>query len=305
MRIARGALVLLAVIACATMLRAAAAPRTLAQACPLLSTSPLASARLVTLPAGTLLRAGSVTITAREVDREIAKAAPDVASQLKRNRLYLLAQLTTQRLVSFEAGPWAKATNRAAKEAESVRVQAYLNSVVAGVTVTDADLRGFYEDNRSALGDMTFEQAQPQFRGYLLLLKREAAQQRYLNALSERVDIAVAEAWAMTNYRLLIDNPVDRARLSGRPSLVDFGAGGCAACETMSMLLAPVADDLKGKANVLLVDVRKQPVLGSRFGVRTIPLQVFFDRDGKEVARHTGVFPEAKLKAKLAELGAK
>jgi len=44
-------------------------------------------------------------------------------------------------------------------------------------------------------------------------------------------------------------------------------------------------------------------VLGSRFGVRTIPLQVFFDRDGKEVFRHVGVFPEAQIRAKLSELG--
>jgi thiol-disulfide isomerase/thioredoxin len=305
MRIARGALALLAMVAYATMLHAAAAPRTLAQACPLLSTSPLASSRLAALPAGTLLRAGPVTITTQAVDSEIAKAAPDVAAELKRSRLYLLEQLATKRLVSFEAGQWAKATNRVAKEAEAARAKAYLQSVVAGVTVTDADLRGFYEENRSALGDMTFEQAEPQFRGYVLLLKREAAQQQYLNALSERVDTEVAEAWVKTNYRLLVGNPVDRARLSGRPSLVDFGAGGCVACETMSMILDPMADELAGKANVLFVDVRKQQVLGSRFGVRTIPLQVFFDRDGKEVFRHTGVFPEAKLKAKLAELGVK
>jgi len=30
---------------------------------------------------------------------------------------------------------------------------------------------------------------------------------------------------------------------------------------------------------------------------------VFFDRDGKEVFRHVGVFPEAQIRAKLSELG--
>jgi len=66
-----------------------------------------------------------------------------------------------------------------------------------------------------------------------------------------------------------------------------------------------LGDELKGKANVLFVDVRKEKVLGSRFGVRTIPLQVFFDRNGKEVFRHVGVFPEARIRARLAELGVK
>jgi len=121
--------------------------------------------------------------------------------------------------------------------------------------------------------------------------------------LSERVPVEMAETWVQTQYRQMIDNPVDRVRLSGRPSLVDFGAEGCMACETMAPILALLGDELKDKANVLFVDVRKEQMLGARFGVRTIPLQVFFDRDGKEVFRHVGVFPETQIRAKLAELG--
>jgi len=305
MRNVRGPLVLLALVMGATMLHAEAPPRTLAQECPLLGTGPLASARMAKLPAGMLLRAGSVTITAQDVDGEIGKASPDLRSQLERNRLLVLEQLAMKRLVSVEAEQWAKATKREVKETEAARVQAYLGSTVAGVAITDAELYRLFDENKDAFGGANFEQVKPQLTSYVLRQKREEAKQHHLNTLGERVEIEVAETWVRTQYRQTIDNPVDRLRLSGRPSLVDFGAEGCVACDTMAPILALLGDELKGKANVLFVDVRKEQVLGSRFGVRTIPLQVFFDRNGKEVFRHIGVFPEAQIRAKLAELGGK
>jgi len=305
MRSTRVPLALLATVVCATMLHAAAPPRTLAQECRLLGAGPLASARLARLPAGMLLRAGSVTVTAQDVDGEIAKASADVRAQLERSRLFALELLAVKRLLAVEAEQWAKATKRELQETETARVQAYLGSVAAGVTVTDADLPRFFVENKDAFGGESFEQLRPRLTRYVLRQKREEAQQQYVNTLSERVGTEVAETWVRTQYRHLIDNPVDRARLSRRPSLVDFGAEGCIACETMAPILTLLGDELKGKANVLFVDVRKEQVLGSRFGVRTIPLQVFFDRNGKEVFRHVGVFPEARIRARLAELGAK
>ena len=296
-------LLCLAAVSTLSLLRVEAAPRTLAQECPLLGSGPLASARLAKLPAGMLLRTASVTITAQDVDGEIGKASPDLRSQLERNRLLVLEQLAMKQLVSVEAEQWAKATKREVKETEAARVQAYLGSIVASVAITDAELHRFFDENKDAFGGASFEQVKPQLTSYVLRQKREEAKQHHLNTLGERVEIEVAEAWVRTQYRQMIDNPVDRARLSGLPSVIDFGAEGCVACDMMAPVLALLRDELKGNANVLFVDVRKEQVLGSRFGARTIPLQVFFDRDGKEVFRHVGVFPEAQIKAKLSEVG--
>jgi len=300
-----GILLCLALVTSLTALRVEAAPRTLAQECPLLGAGPLTSARLAELPAGMLLRAGSVTVTTQDVDAEVAKAPPEVRSQLERNRLFLLEQLATKRLVPVEADQWAKATKRDAKETEAARVQAYLGSIVAGVAISDAELHRFFDENKSMFGGASFEQVKPQLTSYLLSQKREAAQQQHVNTLSQRVTIELAETWVKTQYRQLIDNIVDKARLSGRPSMVDFGAEGCVACDTMAPILALLGEEVKGKANVFFVDVRKEQVLGARFGVRTIPLQVFFDREGREVFRHVGVFPGEQIRAKLSELGVK
>ena len=47
------------------------------------------------------------------------------------------------------------------------------------------------------------------------------------------------------------------------------------------------------------------PVLASLYGIRSIPVQVFMDKAGKEQSRHTGALSKEEVKAKLAELGVK
>ena len=279
--------------------------RLVSDVCSLLNTGPLARAHVADLPEGVVLRAGEITISQTDVETEITKAPSDLRQQLTRNRLLVLEQLVVKRLLALQAEQWAKTTKREANETEAVRIQAYLASIAAGVTVTDADLRRFYDENKEMLGGASFEQVRPQLSSYVLRQRRDEAKRRHIDSVGERVRIEVAKTWTDVQYRQLIDNPVDRARLSGLPSVIDFGAEGCVACDMMAPVLALLRDELKGNANVLFVDVRKEQVLGSRFGVRTIPLQVFFDRDGKEVFRHIGVFPEGQIRSKLAELGGK
>ena len=60
----------------------------------------------------------------------------------------------------------------------------------------------------------------------------------------------------------------------------------------------------KGKVNVLFVHVKEKSILAGRYGVQTIPIQVFFDKTGKEVFRHTGFFPEDEIEKQLSKMGA-
>ena len=73
--------------------------------------------------------------------------------------------------------------------------------------------------------------------------------------------------------------------------------------------IAPILKDLeakyKDKLNVLFVHVREKQILAARYGIETIPVQIFFDRTGKEVFRHVGFWPQAEIEKKLAEMGVK
>jgi len=113
----------------------------------------------------------------------------------------------------------------------------------------------------------------------------------------------VSAFWGKEQAILARDNPVDKARKSGRPSLVDFGASGCRPCDMMAPILRNIEKKYKGTLNVVFVHVRKEQILASRYGVQGIPIQIFFDRDGKEVFRHTGFFSQKEIERKLKEMG--
>jgi thioredoxin 1 len=108
----------------------------------------------------------------------------------------------------------------------------------------------------------------------------------------------------MSQYVLAMDNPVDKARVSGgKPTMVEFGATGCVPCDMMQPILESLRKKYTDRLNVVFVNVRENQILGARFGIQSIPVQVFYDRNGKEVFRHVGFFPEKEVLKQVARLG--
>ena len=74
-------------------------------------------------------------------------------------------------------------------------------------------------------------------------------------------------------------------------------------------MMAPILDRLrdkyKDKIDVIFIHVGQEPILASRYGVQSIPVQIFFDKTGKEVFRHTGFFPEEEIEKQLSKMGVK
>jgi thiol-disulfide isomerase/thioredoxin len=91
--------------------------------------------------------------------------------------------------------------------------------------------------------------------------------------------------------------------MSGKPSLIDFGATGCGPCDMMTPILADLEKRYKDKLNVLFVHVNQEVILSARFGIKYVPVQVFFDKNGREVFRHTGFFPQTDIEKKLIQFG--
>ena len=44
-------------------------------------------------------------------------------------------------------------------------------------------------------------------------------------------------------------------------------------------------------------------MLAARFGIRSIPVPVFYDRYSSEAFRHEGLFPEMEINKILAKIG--
>ena len=273
---------------------------------PGLASAGLKEARLAELPEGLLLCSGEVTIKATDLSEEMAKAPKEIQDQLRKNTFFILEQMATQRLLLAEVKAAAvKDGKDVAKLSEQELLKAFFEKLTADVKVSDAEVSEFYGKNKEMVGGQPLEAVKEPITGFLRQQKQQEAVGRHIETLGQRTTIEVSAAWAKEQAVLAKDNPVDKARASGKPSLVDFGAKGCIPCDKLAPILTAMETKYEGRANVLFVSVREEQILASRYGIQSIPVQIFYDANGKETFRHTGFWPQEELEKKLAELGVK
>ncbi len=88
-----------------------------------------------------------------------------------------------------------------------------------------------------------------------------------------------------------------------RPQLIDFGAGSCATCKMMNIVLTELSAEHGGKISIRFVDVWKNEEASKEYSIRMIPTQVFLDAEGNELFRHEGFISKEDILKKWAELG--
>lgn len=274
---------------------------TIVLAYPGLASGALTHARIADLPAGTLVKSGELAISSQQLDGEIAKAPESVQGQLKKNGFYLAEQIATGQLLLREA----KAVNSAANADERAQIRSLLEPIASKVSVSDEQVMAFYAQNKDMFEGADPSSAKAYAKEMLLQQKQQDAVNEYIRTLGQRVAIEVSSAWAKEQAALAQDNPVAKARASGKPSVVDFGAKGCIPCDKLAPILETLRGEYEGRANVLFVSVREEQVLAARYGIQSIPVQIFFDKNGNEVFRHTGFYPQDQIEKRMADMGVK
>ncbi len=84
---------------------------------------------------------------------------------------------------------------------------------------------------------------------------------------------------------------------------MDLGATKCIPCKMMAPILEDLKRVYKGKFDVVFIDVWENKAAASEYGIRTIPTQIFFDAEGKELFRHEGFFSKEDILSKWKQLG--
>ena len=98
---------------------------------------------------------------------------------------------------------------------------------------------------------------------------------------------------------------VAAALASGQPALIEFGAETCSQCKRMKIVLDSIGLRYRGRAQVVQVNVNREPALTRQFKVMAIPTLVYFDAQGREAGRAYGYQDEVKVARRLHDLGAR
>lgn len=273
---------------------------------PGLTMGALTYARASTLPEGILLNAGNLVINSRELSEEIAGAEKEMQPALRKNAFFVLEQMAAFKLILSEARD-ASATSGQdlSQKNEQAIIQDHLRNLMKTLEVTDAEITDFYNENTEMFGGAALAQTKPQIRQFLLQQKQQELIDGHIRTIGRRIPIEVSASWLKVQAASAKDNPVDKARASGKASLVDFGSTGCIPCDMMAPILDTLREKYKGEVNVLFIHVGEEPILASRYGIQSIPIQIFFDKTGKEVFRHTGFFPQEEIEQQLSKMGAR
>lgn len=275
---------------------------TLGSRYPGLSTGLLKSAELASLDEDVLLTSKGVIITHKELLDGIKDQEPVLRAQLEKNLIFLLEQEAVRRILLSEA---EKAGIAAADGDENRAIQALFEHRTRDLAVSENEALAFYAANKETMGGAPFEQVADMIRQYLLQDKQQKAVARYIDGLGDSVAMRINGNWVKAQASLAADNPVDRARRSGRPTLVEFGATGCVPCDMMQPILDKLRKEYPQQLNVVFVHVGEEQILGARYGIQSIPVQVFFDADGNEVLRHVGFFAQSEVERQLAKMEVK
>jgi len=91
--------------------------------------------------------------------------------------------------------------------------------------------------------------------------------------------------------------------VKGMVTMVDLGADACVPCKMMMPIITKLEKAYRGKAAIVFIDVWKDKNQATRFGIRAIPTQIFFDEAGREVYRHTGFLGEMEIISQLKKMG--
>jgi thioredoxin 1 len=273
--------------------------KTVEEGFPHLATYALPYAVLSKLKPGILLVSDKVILKESEIRSEMARSDQALRNQLQKNAFYVLEKIAAHRFLLQEA--LAQGEKRTGPPEKIVA--RYLDQKFKYLTVSEEELRQYYQDNKHMLGDPDLDPLAESLRDFLKEQKKQKAIRKYILTLGQRRPIQVSDTWARKQNTIAKENPVDHLREAGKPALVLFGAMGECPCDMVSPILIELSKKYKSRIEFLIISLREERVLAERYGVQTIPDLIFFDQRGREIYRHVGFLPERAIEEKLIQFG--
>ena len=97
------------------------------------------------------------------------------------------------------------------------------------------------------------------------------------------------------------ENEFDALLIEEKVVVVDFTATWCGPCRLVSPLMEQLAQEFKGRAKVVKVDVDNNKPMFKKFGLRSIPAVLIF-QDSQLVETIVGVSPYEQFSSAVQKL---
>ena len=91
--------------------------------------------------------------------------------------------------------------------------------------------------------------------------------------------------------------------VKGMVTMLELGADYCMPCRMMKPIVAEAKKEYEGRAAFIFLDVQENSLLAPAYGIRAIPTQIFYDKQGKEAWRHEGYLSRENIDLVLSKLG--
>ncbi len=90
-------------------------------------------------------------------------------------------------------------------------------------------------------------------------------------------------------------------------TFIELGSVRCIPCQKMQSVMKSIERKYGKEVKVVFYDVwtPEGKPFATKYGIESIPTQVFLDENGKEFSRHVGYFPEEELVEVLKTKGIK
>jgi thioredoxin 1 len=272
---------------------------TVEQLHPNLASGPLTYAKVNTLPEGILCRAEGVEVASADIDNFIAAQPEQFRAELKKNAFFVLEQEAAKKLLKIVASRQVNDANMGDEQL----FKTFIEQLTKDVTVGAGDIEAFYKENESMFCDTPLESVREQIESFVLSDKKQRFIDQYVRMLGQKIDITVSDSWTKQQAQTAKDNPLDKSRAAGKPTLAIFSAAGCCGPDKMLPVKDALLKQYDTKISILYIEPSKEPILSARYAIRSIPTQVLYDSAGKEFFRHSGFFSEKDIAGKLSEMG--
>ena len=95
------------------------------------------------------------------------------------------------------------------------------------------------------------------------------------------------------------------AAYASLPSVTMLSTKTCPACAQMAKVLTQLNKDYGGKIKTSHIYLEDQPELAKEYQVRYVPMLIFRDSEGSEIAREIGYMPKGEVLKLFANKGIK